>query len=182
MISLRSQITRKILALFFLNPHESFFVNELSRRLDIDKRNLVKKLHELENIGVLKSEKRGNLRIYSINSGYPLYREYKNIVLKTIGLEEKLRQIMKGTPGVKEAYIYGSYAEDTMGTHSDLDLLVVGDHEIKALQQKFILLQREINREVNSVNMSEDEFRKRVAMKDPFLSGIFQRKTIKLVG
>jgi predicted transcriptional regulator with HTH domain len=43
MISLRSQVTRKILNLFFLNPHETLYVNELSRRLGLDKRNLVKK-------------------------------------------------------------------------------------------------------------------------------------------
>jgi predicted nucleotidyltransferase len=181
MISLRSQVTRKILNLFFLNPHETLYVNELSRRLGLDKRNLVKKLHELDHIGILKSEKKGNLRLYGVNPGFPLYQEYRKIVLKTIGVEEKLKQIMGGTPGVKEAYIYGSYAQDAMSAHSDLDLLIVGNQEIKALQKKIILLQREIGREINSVNMSEDEFRKRIDMKDPFLSGIFQRKTIRLV-
>ena len=180
MISLRSQVTRKILNLFFLNPHETLYVNELSRKLGLDKRNLVKKLHELDHIGILKSEKRGNLRLYGVNPEFPLYQEYRKIVLKTIGVEEKLKQIMRETPGVKEAYIYGSYAQDAMSAHSDLDLLIVGNHEIKSLQKKIILLQREINREVNSVNMSEDEFRKRVDMKDAFLSGIFQGKTIRL--
>jgi predicted nucleotidyltransferase len=153
----------------------------LSRKLGLDKRNLVKKLHELDHIGILKSEKRGNLRLYGVNPEFPLYQEYRKIVLKTIGVEEKLRQIMRETPGVKEAYIYGSYAQDAMSAHSDLDLLIVGNHEIKALQKKIILFQPEINREVNSVNMSEDEFRKRIDMKDPFLSGLFQRKTIRLV-
>ena len=181
MISLRSQITRKILSLFFLNPHETLYVNELSRKLGLDKRNLVKKLHELDHIGILKSERKGNLRLYGINPEFPLYEEYRKIVLKTIGVEEKLKQIMRQTPGVKEAHIYGSYARDAMSAHSDLDLLVVGNHDIKTLQKKIILLQREINREINSVNMSEDEFRKRVDMKDPFLSGIFQDKTVRLV-
>jgi predicted nucleotidyltransferase len=153
----------------------------LSRRLGLDKRNLVKKLHELDHIGILKSEKRGNLRLYGVNPEFPLYQEYRKIVLKTIGVEERLKQIMRGTPGVKEAYVYGSYAQDAMSAHSDLDLLIVGNHEIKTLQKKIVLLQREISREVNSVNISEDEFRKRIDMKDPFLSGLFQRKTIRLV-
>lgn len=181
MISLRSQVTRKILSLFFLNPEETLYVNELSRRLGLDKRNLVKKLRELEREGILRSERRGNLRLFGANPKFPLYQEYRKIIMKTIGVEEQLKDMMRGTPGVKEAYIYGSYAQDAMSVHSDLDLLVVGDHEIKALQQKIVLLQREIGREINSVNMNEDEFRKRVDMKDPFLSGIFQRKTIRLV-
>ena len=181
MFSLRSQVTRKILNLFFLNPQETFYINELSRNLGLDKRNLVKKLHELEHIGILKSEKKGNLRLYTANSEFPLFQEYRNIFLKTAGVEEKLKQIMRETPGVREAYIYGSYPRDAMGAHSDLDLLVVGNYDIKTLQKKISLLQREINREINSVNMSEDEYSKRAETKDPFLSGIFQQKTIKLV-
>jgi predicted nucleotidyltransferase len=153
----------------------------LSRRLDLDKRNLVKKLQELEHIGILKSKRKGNLRLYGVNTDFSLYQEYRKIVLKTVGLEEKLRQIMRHTPGVKEAYIYGSYARDAMSAHSDLDILVVGNHDIRNLQKEIILLQREINREINSVNMSEEEFRKRTDVKDPFLSGIFQDKTVRLV-
>jgi len=181
MISLRSQITQKVLNYFFLNPHESLYINELSRRLSLDKRNLVKKLRELELTGIMKSEKRGNLRLYSVDQAFPFYKEYERIVLKTIGVEQKLRQILKAVPGVKEAYIYGSYAQQKMNAHSDLDLLVIGNHKIVILQKKLTPLQNEIGREVNSVNMSEEEFWRRMEEKDPFLSGLFNKKTIKLV-
>ena len=83
MISLRSEITKKLLNYFFLNPHESLYVNELVKKLHLDKRNLVKKIKELEKEGVLKSQTRGNLRLYSVNQDYPLYDEYRKIVIKT---------------------------------------------------------------------------------------------------
>jgi predicted nucleotidyltransferase len=181
MMPFKSKITQKVLAFFFLNPHQSLYVNELARRLAVDKRNLVKKLRELELDGLMVSEKRGNLRLYRINQKFPLYKEYERIVLKTIGVEEKLRQILRAVPGVKEAYLYGSYAQERMSAHSDLDLLVIGDHKIVVLQKRLISLQSEIGREVNTVNMSEEEFGRRKAKKDPFLSGIFGHKAIKLV-
>ena len=56
MISLRSEITKKLLNYFFINPQESLYVNELSSKLQLDKRNLVKKLKELEEVGILKSQ------------------------------------------------------------------------------------------------------------------------------
>jgi predicted nucleotidyltransferase len=180
MLSLRSRVTQKILNYFFLNPGASLHVNDLSRRFGLDKRNLVKKLRELEQIGLLKSETKANLRLFSIDREFPLYNEYRKIVLKTVGIEERLRQIIKAIPGVREAYIYGSYARDRMGAHSDLDLLIIGDHEIHAVQKEMNLLQREINREINSVNMSEEEFRRKRESNDPFLSGIFEKKLIKL--
>ena len=81
MISLRSDITKKILNYFFINPEDALYVNELSRRLNLDKRNLVKKLRELETEGLLKSEIRGNLKIYSTNKKFPFYKEYKKLSL-----------------------------------------------------------------------------------------------------
>ena len=72
MISLISKITRELLNYFFVNPHEGLYVNELAIKLMLDKRNLVKKLRELEKEGILKSQKRGNLKLYSININFPL--------------------------------------------------------------------------------------------------------------
>lgn len=182
MIPLRSEITKKLLNYFFINPHESLYVNELSRKLGLDKRNLVKKLKELEKDGILKSQNRGNLKLYSINKNYPFYKEYEKIIRKTIGLEDELRKVAKEVPGIKEAYIYGSYAKDKMDTHSDLDLLIIGDHEILSLQKKLSKLQKEIDREINSVSMDESEFKKRIKNRDPFIMDILNRKNIRILG
>lgn len=181
MISLRSELTRRLLNYFFINSSESLYVNELSRKLALDKRNLVKKIRELEKEGILKSQRRGNLKLYSINRGYSLYKEYKKIILKTVGFEDRLRQIIKGIDGVKVAYIYGSYAEDKMNVHSDIDLLLIGEHNIVSLQRKLNKLQRDIEREINTVNMDEHEFKKRIKRKDSFILGILKRKHIKII-
>ncbi|KKM82518.1 hypothetical protein LCGC14_1318790, partial [marine sediment metagenome] len=84
MISLKSKITRKLLNYFFLNPKESLYVNELSRNLALDKRNLVKKIKELETEGILKSQARGNLKLYSINRNYKLFYYSLNALFREI--------------------------------------------------------------------------------------------------
>lgn len=180
MISLKSEITRKLLNYFFLNPKESLYVNELSRNLALDKRNLVKKIKELETEGILKSQSRGNLKLYSINRDYSLYNEYRKIVIKTIGFEESLRNVLKDVKSMKEVYIYGSYAKNKMGTHSDIDLLVVGSHSIISLQKKLNKLQKEINREINVVNIDEREFKRKIKTKDPFIIEILKNKHIRI--
>ena len=182
MISLRSELTKKLLNYFFINPQESLYVNELSRKLNLDKRNLVKKLKELEKDGILKSQMRRNLKLYSINKSYPLYKEYKNIILKTTGLEDKLKKVMKEVAGIVEVYIYGSYAKNKMDAHSDIDLLIIGNHKIVLLQRKLNKLQKETDREINSVSMDEHEFKKRLKKKDPFISEVLRRKHIKIIG
>ncbi|MBE3112874.1 MAG: nucleotidyltransferase domain-containing protein [Acidobacteria bacterium] len=148
--------------------------------LEVDKRNLVKKLRELESMGLMSVEARGNLRLYSVNPSYPLYREYKRIFQKTVGVEARLRDLVRLTPGVKRALIFGSYACDAMQTHSDIDILVVGDHSVVSLQKELNKIQSEIEREVNCVHMNEDEFRRREEAEDPFLRDVFAYPTIEL--
>ena len=181
MISLRSQVTQKILNYFFINPDTALYVNELARTLGLDKRNLVKKLRSLETEGLLRSQVRGNLKLYSMNKGFPLYKEYKGIVLGSVGLGHRLGELVRGVRGVKEAYLFGSFAENKERAHSDVDLLVVGDHEMMELQRKINPFQNEIGREINVVNIDGKEFLKRLARKDPFLTRIFSGKTRKLI-
>ena len=181
MISIKSKITAKLLNYFFLNPDTTLYVNEISEKLDLDKRNLVKKLKELEEEELLISHERGNLKLYSINKNYPLYNEYKTIILKSIGLESKIKEILKQVKGIKTAYIYGSYAKDSLHIHSDIDLLVIGEHSIASLQRKLNKLQNEIDREINVVNMDEKDFKKRQKNKDPFIEGVLKEKHIKVI-
>lgn len=181
MISLRSKITRVLLNYFFINPEDTLYLNEMCKKLGVDKRNLVKKIRELEQGGILRSQTRGNLKLYSINKEHPLYEEYRNIILKTIGFEGVLRKIVEEVEGIKKVYIYGSYAKNTMDTYSDIDLLVVGRHNIITLQRKINKLQKEVKREINVVNMGERDFKKRVKGKDPFVCGILKDKHIKII-
>ncbi len=181
MISLRSEITKRILRYFYLHDQEELYVNELVRKLDADKRNLVKKLHDLETEGILKSQTLGNLRLYSMNHAYPLYKEYEKIVRKTIGLEKEIKDILRSVEGINEAYIFGSYVQEKMEGHSDIDLLVVGSHSSLSLQRKLRPLQRKIDREINVVDMDRKEYQEKLNDKDSFLTGILNEKHIRVV-
>jgi len=180
MISLKSEITQKVLNYFFLNPQESLYVNELARKLSLDKRNLVKKIRELENEGILVSQQRGNLKLYSLNKRFPLLEEYKNIISKTVGFEKKLKGMLKDIPGIENAYIYGSYARNKMDAHSDIDLLVIGNHSVISVQKKINRVQKELGREINVVNMSTDDFKERRRRRDPFILDIFKKPHIEV--
>ena len=90
-----------------------------------------------------------------------------------------MRKVIKETSGVKEAYIYGAYARDHMDASSDIDLLVVGRHKIIFLQRKLNKIQREIDREVNVVNMDEGEFKQRIKRNDPFITDLLKKNILK---
>ncbi|MCX5679333.1 MAG: nucleotidyltransferase domain-containing protein, partial [Candidatus Omnitrophica bacterium] len=142
---------------------------------------LVKKIRELEREGILSHETRGNLKLYSINRKYPLYQEFRKIIMSTTGFEEQFRRLLRKIGGIKDAYIYGSYAKNTMDAHSDIDVLVVGSVGAIALQKRIHKLQGDLNREINVTIMDQAELERRISGKDPLISGILKHEHIKVL-
>lgn len=180
MISLRSKITTTLLNFFFLHSSEQFYINDLARRLSLDPANTDKMLKKLEQEGILASERVGVERFYSLNFKYPLLEEYRQIVMKTIGLEGKIRQALNSLAGLKQAYIFGSYAKGNDDKNSDIDVLLIGAHSSVEALKKLLPIQKEVGREINVVNMTEGELLRKKKAKDPFVANIFSGKIIKL--
>jgi len=175
MISLRSKITQSVLGYLFLHEGVQLYVNEMSRRFQVDRGNLVRKLKNLEDEGILKSQWQGNQRYYSLNPAFPLIKEYKRIIMKTVGLEALLKDNLKGLKGIKEVFLFGSYAEDKMDLSSDLDLLVIGEHNTLDLQKKIADLQKTMDREINILSLGTSEYKKKIKS-DPILQSITKKK------
>ena len=181
MLAFGSEITKKLLSYMMLHTDESLYLNEIVRKFNFDKRNLVKKLKELEKENLLRKEKRGSEVYYSLNRNFPLYDEYKKIILKTIGIESQLKAILLGLPGIKKAYIIGSYAKNKMDSFSDIDVLVIGDADTIELQKRIAALQKNIRRDINLINFSMAEYEKKKKNNDPFISEVSAGKKIKLI-
>lgn len=181
MISLRSKITIKLLDYYFLNPDAEVYINELARILEIDPKNTETKLKELEKEGLFKSEFRGKQRYFFLAKDNPVLEHYRQIFLKTRGIEKRLKDALNGIKGIKEAYLFGSYASNNMDSSSDIDLLAIGTHSVLELQRVITKLQKDTGREFNVMNLSEKEFEKKRKNKDPFINSIFKTKIISLI-
>ncbi|MFC1806808.1 nucleotidyltransferase domain-containing protein [Candidatus Omnitrophota bacterium] len=181
MISLRSKVTVKILDYYFLNPNAQHYINELARILELDPKNTETKLKECEEKGLFKSEFRGKERYYLLAHDNPVLEHYRQIFLKTHGIEKRLSDVLGSLKGVKEAYVFGSYAKNSMDSSSDIDILAIGAHSVLELQRSIVKLQKDTGREFNVINLSSEEFTKKKKNKDALIANIFKTKPIKLV-
>ena len=77
MRSFYSGEAEKIIGFFLSHKKEKVFVRDLSRRIFVDPSNTSKKLRELEKIGILKSEKKGAYKYYSLNTTSHLLPSFK---------------------------------------------------------------------------------------------------------
>ena len=181
MISLRSKVTIKLLDYYFLNPEAEVYINELARILDLDPKNTETKLKELEKEGLFKSEFRGKQRYFFLAKDNPVLEHYRQIFLKTYGIEKRLKDMISNIKGLKYAYIFGSYASNKMDSSSDIDILAIGSHSVLELQRIIAKLQKDTGREFNVMNLSLKEFEAKKKNKEPFLNSVFKTKTIRLI-
>ncbi|MBN1258707.1 nucleotidyltransferase domain-containing protein [Candidatus Peregrinibacteria bacterium] len=174
MIDIRSKIEKELLAYYFLNITAKHYLQELARLLKLNPGNLDKKLKQLEEKGLFLSEWRGNHRVYFLNRDFPLFREYQRIINKTYGIEGELKKALKTVPKIQEAYIFGSYAGGSFDSLSDIDLLVIGEHDPLVLSKALNKLESRFSREINVVEMAPDE-------KNPFLAKILSGNKIQII-
>ncbi len=125
-VLLNTKLRSKLLTYSFTHPDENYYVRELSGLIDEDPGNLSRELKKLEAEGLYTSTKKGNVKFYSLNRRYPLFKELKKIIFKTEGVEGSLKEAVSRFKGISFAFIYGSYAKDKEKKTSDIDMVAVG--------------------------------------------------------
>lgn len=171
----------KILTLFLMNPGEEVYVRQIARRVEENINAVRRELENLERVGLLKSEKKGNLKYYTTNRDFPIYDELSSIILKTEGvakfLQDRLAEI-----GIEVAFIYGSFASGEATAESDIDLFLVGDVREEEVVLEVREVEKKLSREVNYVLFTPQEFKERVKNKDPFVRNVLDGAKIMLIG
>jgi len=141
-----------------------------------------RELANLEEIGLLKSTRRGNARYYAVNRAFPIYEELTAIVLKTEGAAKVIRERLDNLGEIESMFIYGSFACGEAGSGSDIDLFIVGevdeDRLITALQET----EDALGREINYVLFRKEEMERRVAEGDPFVTNVLREPKVMLIG
>lgn len=180
MILIKSKLSQKILTYFFTNPDGNFYVRELARLLNEDTSNLAKELIKLEKEGIFESEIKGKIKYYHLNKSYSLYKQLKEIIFKTTGIEGGIKKELETLKKIKEAFLFGSFASGKADGQSDIDLLIIGDPDPEQLSDKISKLEDRFSREINYIVMKEEEFREK-KNKEPFLIDIFENKDNKII-
>jgi predicted nucleotidyltransferase len=172
----------QLLRLFFTNPDQSFYMQEIGRILGKKPGNFQRVINNMEREGVLVSERKANARYFKANKEYPLYEEYKNIIFKTVGAAGSIKEVLQKAGGVDYAFIYGSYAKAKEGNLSDIDLIVIGKCDEDVLIKNLDSLEDILKREINYKLYTPGDFKKEIKLEEPFLLNILQDKKIMLIG
>ena len=156
--------------LFGITPRE-LHVREIERQSGLADATVRQELKRLSGLGVVEARLDGNRTYYRANLQHPLYPDIRNLVLKTDGLVEVLRQAIDA-PDIELAFVFGSIAAGTAKAESDVDLMIIGTISLRRLSKLLSGIATRIGREINPHVFTVEEIEQRKKLRDHFVSTV----------
>lgn len=180
----------KLLRLFYSNPNRSFYVREITRKIDEQINSVRRELANLLSIGIISSDNTNNRLYYEVNQSFEFYRPLLAIFGsdKGVVIEPKKdsaatsddqaatsseREKIKRLGNVDVAIFTGQFTRDDS---TGVDFLVVGDVNQRALQKFITELEAQEGKELRFTVFSTDEFEYRRKIKDRFVDLVISAK------
>lgn len=179
----------KLLQLFYSNPNRSFYVREITRKIDEQINSVRRELANLLSIGIISSDNTNNRLYYEVNQSYEYYEPLLAIFGQPSGktptdkpkVTDKAateREKIKALGNVIVALYTGQFTRDES---SGVDFVLVGDVNHHALQKFIKELEEQEGKEIRYTLMTADEFDYRRQVKDKFITTVLAAKKQVLV-
>jgi hypothetical protein len=178
----------KLLQLFYSNPNRSFYVREITRKIDEQINSVRRELANLLNVGLITSDTSNNKVYYEVNQKYEFFLPLQEIfgggttkvrskgvkVAKSIELplHDDVADL-KALGNVEIAVLTGQFTRDA---NAAVDVLIVGNVNSNALNKYVTELERQEGKDLRYTVFSLDDFMYRLQIKDRFTSNVLRAK------
>lgn len=180
----------KLLQLFYSNPNRSFYVREITRKIDEQINSVRRELSNLLAIGIIVSDSNNNKLYYEVNQKFKFYGQLKDIFSDSTSTkstkktkdgetpEDKTNNDLRMVGHVELAILTGQFTRDNSVA---VDLLVVGDINPNALSKYVDDLEVKEGKSIRYSLMKMSDFKYRMDIRDRFLTSVLNSKKQVLV-
>ena len=175
----------KLLQLFYSNPNRSFYVREITRKIDEQINSVRRELANMLSIGIISSDTNNNRLYYEVNQSYEHYAALSAIFGSgslptpvTAPSAEGETQHLKALGNINLALLTGQLTRDE---RSGIDVLLVGDLNNTQIVKYIAELEEKEGKELRYAVMTDDEFHYRQEVNDRFLALVLSSKMQVLI-
>jgi len=145
----------KMLLKFFLNSNSRGYLRGLENEFGESSNAIRVELNRFEKAGMLTSYLKGNKKYFQANKDHPLFSEVHNIVLKQIGFDTIINNVIERMGDVQKVYVTGDFSR---GKDSKvIDLVFVGNVDQEYLVQLIQKVEKLIGRKVRFMIFENEE-------------------------
>ena len=170
----------KLLYMFYTNPNRSFYVREITRKVDEQINSVRRELSNLLGIGIIKSDTSGNKLYYEVNQKYTHYEALRSMFTgintgkETVIQEENdLAKKIKALGAVDLALLSGIFVRMPQ---TPVDMLIVGDVNRNKLEKLVKELEEEEGEDLRYTVLGREEYDYRMSLHDRFLTTVLESK------
>ncbi len=174
----------KLLHLFLNNPGQSFYVREITRKIDEQINSVRRELSNMLEVGIITSDSADNKLYYQVNQRYEYYVPLRAIFGDNLSqanivpalsdaLSNELSTTIRTIPGLSLAILSGVLIR---GSTSAVDVLLVGNLPQAKVKAAITTIERLEGRDINYSVLSYDEFYYRLSVRDRFITEILNSK------
>ncbi|MDN5861448.1 MAG: MarR family transcriptional regulator [Pseudonocardia sp.] len=161
----RSAAQLAVLTELFTGAARELSIGELARRTATPQATVSREVARLVAAGLLTDRSIGRTRLVSARAESPVHDELAALVMKVAGPPAVLGELLSGVAGVREAYVYGSWARRFHGEPgdepADIDVLVVvgaDGAEVRAVRAAADEATQRLGRDVTATVLSAQEW------------------------
>jgi predicted nucleotidyltransferase len=165
-----------------MDPNRIFYIRELAKETQTPYGMVYKELENLEKLGIITREKKGNLTLLHVNTELPYLLDLRQVILKTTGILYTIRDKLNQLDGIRYLLVFGSAARGKETHESDLDLMIIGEVDEELLVDAIRDLEDEAGKAVNYILWSVDEFEKKIKEKNHILLDVAENPITMLRG
>ena len=181
---LRSRAQGDIIAWIMLHPEQEASLTEIAQATKTSSPTVMREVDRLAAAGLVHETRRGNQRLVRADTDNPVFEPLSALMAVTFGPVPVLRSLLESIDGVREAYIYGSWAarydQQPGAVPGDIDVLVIGSSDLDELDEVAATAGQRLGREVSIRRVRPDAWDG--AHDDPFKATVTSRPIVHLVG
>jgi hypothetical protein len=175
-----SKTRTKLLRLFFMRTEGRFYVREITRLIDERINSVRRELENLKSFGLIKDEIANNKRYYFLNENFTLFKELKDLIIKSrFFIEKKYIRKFRLLSGVKYMVLTGYFTG--LKEKTITDILIIGKVSKTKIENIIDTMSKEFLDDINYTIMDLKEFNYRKNMTDKFLYNILKNKKIVVI-
>ena len=172
-----------LLAALLLRPEQKLHVRELARLTGASPGSMHRELKVLTELGLLTREEIGRQVFYAADRACPVLDELAGLLRKTVGLVDVVRHALQPfSERIVAVFVYGSMASGTETSHSDVDVMILGDLAFSDAVNALAPTENLLRREVNATVMKVTEFAIRRKAKDGFVTAVLKAPRLWVMG
>ena len=172
-----------LLAATILQPDKKWYFRELARQLHMQPSSIQRDLSALTEAGLLERHHDGNRVYYQAQRECPIFPELEQILIKTVGVVEVVREALKPVrKKIEIAFIYGSIASGKTRAESDVDIMIFGDVGFEKIARLFHSIETQLGRQVNATVYTVEDLQRRLKQESHFLRTVLGSPVLFIQG